>query len=179
VVVFTRPGRDVARLDVAVGPCIPPPTRKRPLVGVTNQEQGDERRYEALYGILVRDGSDPWEATTTAGEGRLHVFSDAFVQALAEVNRQLLQRIDARPKDDDWIFEPTLALAEAWFAAIRWPDPNTTPSGGVRSELVEACAWARVARERSQKLYCWSGPGFNPWVTPERIGRLTARLTRG
>lgn len=31
------------------------------------------------------------------------------------------------------------------------------------------------AEDRGQRLFCWSGPGFNPWVTAERINRLTAK----
>ncbi len=179
VVIFTRPARDVARLDIAIGPCIAPPGRKRPLVGVTNQEPGDESRYETLFQIMVEEGAaGPWESTASSGEGRLHVFSDAFVEALAEVNREEIRRGEARPQDYDWMFAPGLALAEQWLAAIRYPFPDATPWGVASTELGNACGWARVAQERGQKLYCWSGPGFDPWVTSERVERLAARLTR-
>jgi hypothetical protein len=36
--------------------------------------------------------------------------------------------------------------------------------GGVRSKLVLVTGPARVAEDRDQQLYCWSGPGFNPYV---------------
>jgi hypothetical protein len=179
LVVFTRPDRDVARLDIAVGPCIAPPGRKRPLVGVTNQLPGDVGIYEALFDIVVANPSaGPWQARTVVGPGQLHAFSDEYVEALAELNREAVRRIEARPKDYDWIFEPSRAVFRRWMPDDPWPigAPNVPY---MASQLNGTCGWARIAQERSQNLYCWSGPGFNPWVATEtQARRLIAEASK-
>jgi hypothetical protein len=173
VVVFTRPDRDIARLDIGAGPCVAPPGRRRPLVGVTNQLPGDPAMWEDLFGILVEDPSvGPWKVVTTVNRGQLHVFGAVFVEALAALNRENLRRQNERPGDYDWIFDPERNVFERWMPSVRWP-VGAASVPALASELGGACAWARVAQERGQKLYCWSGPGFNPWVlTERRVQRL-------
>jgi hypothetical protein len=173
VVVFTRPERDVAKLEIATGPCIPRVGTKRPLVGVTNQQPGDATRYESLFRILVADPlAEPWAEERSVAEASLRVFSAESVDALAALNRENLRRQDERPNEYDWIFEPERAVLRRWMPSVQWPvGASSVPIEA--SELGNVAAWARVAQERGQKLYCWSGPGFNPWVTAERISRLS------
>jgi hypothetical protein len=160
VAVFTLPERDIARLDIRIGPCVPPVGRSRPLIGVTRQRPGDPEQLEALFAILVRAPSaSPWQSVEVAGPGRLATFSEEFVSAMTSLNRESLARGEARPKDYEWILEPTSRLADQWLTATAW-EPGIHPG----DELVGCCAWARVAQERGQKLYCWSGPGFSPYV---------------
>jgi hypothetical protein len=174
VVTFTRDERDVARLDIAVGPCVASPGRKRPLVGVTNQLPGHPVRYEKLFSILVRDPvAEPWATVKCRGRGCLYVFGDTFVNALVELNMDGLRRQTERPRDYDWMFERDRAVLEQWMPTVSWP-LNSASVPPEATELAAIAAWARVARERGRRLYCWSGPGFNPWVTPERIARLTS-----
>jgi len=179
VVVFTRHDRDIARLDIGVGPCVAPPGRRRPLVGVTNQLPGDPALWEDLFGILVDDPSlGPWEVVTRVNRGQLHVFGAVFVEALAALNRENLRRQHERPGDYDWIFEPEREVFERWMPSVRWP-VGAASVPALATELGGACAWARVAQERGQKLYCWSGPGFNPWVlTEQRAQRLINEVAR-
>lgn len=177
VVIFTRPAKELRHFDVAFGPCIPLPGRSRPLVGVTNQEPGHARTYDELASLLLPDrGATAWETVVEAGAGRLGTFSEPFVEAMAALNRESLRRGAERPNDFDWMFEPARAVMARWMPEVRWP----VGAAGVperTSAFIAACAWARVSQERGQKLYCWSGPGFDPWVTSERVERLRAKLT--
>ena len=173
VVVFTRSDRAIARLDIATGPCVALPGRKRPLVGVTNQRPGEPSRYEALHRVLVDPAPDPWASVVCSGPGCLRRFGDAFVAAMADQNRENLRRQRERPGDYDWIFEPERAVLRRWMPSVAWPvGASYVPSEA--SEMGALAAWARIAEERRDGLYCWSGPGFNPWTTPERINRYRA-----
>jgi len=176
VVVFTRADRDVSRLDITTGPCIPRAGTKRPLVGVTNQQPGEATRYESLFRVLVADPSaDPWAEERCVGPGCLRVFSPAFADALAALNRENRRRQQERPGDYDWIFEPERAVLQAWIPAVAWP-LRAAHVPVEASELGGAAGWARVALDRGQMLYCWSGPGFDPWATTERFVRLLSGI---
>ena len=179
VVVFTRSDRDVARLDIASGPCVRSPGRSRPLVGVTNQLTGAPVLFESLFRVLVSDLSGgPWVSSVHAGRGRLDVFSDPFLEALAALNREAIRRGADRPRDYDWIFEPQRAVFRQWMPEIPWP-VGSDQVPGMAAELGGICAWARVAQERGQRLYCWSGPGFNPWtITAGQADRLIETVRR-
>ncbi len=162
VAVFTLAEREVARLDVAVGPCVPPAGRRRPLIGVTNQRPGRPEQLEALFRILrAKRGAHPWQAVETSGPGRLATFSQPFVEAMVSLNRECVARDDARPGDYDWSLEPLTRVAERWRAATDWDSGESIRVAGT---LAGYCALARSAEERRQKLYCWSGPGFSPRV---------------
>jgi hypothetical protein len=177
VVVFTRPEKQLRQFGVAEGPCIPLPGRSRPLVGVTNQEPGELSIYEDLASLLLPDrGAAAWETVVETDGGRLATFSETFVEAMAALNREGLRRGAERPNDFDWMFEPARAVMARWMPEVRWP----VGAAGVpprASAFIAACAWARVSQERGQNLYCWSGPGFDPWVASERVERLRAKLT--
>ncbi|HEX7490098.1 MAG TPA: hypothetical protein VF337_00150 [Candidatus Limnocylindrales bacterium] len=137
---------------------MPPVGRSRPLIGVTRQRPGNLEQFEALFALLVRTpGARAWHSIEVADPGRLAAFSEEFVAAMASLNRESLERDKARP--DEWGLEPHRRLADKWLAATAW-------ESGVHAvdELIGCCAWARVAQERGQKLFCWSGPGFSPYV---------------
>lgn len=175
VVVFTRTEKEVARLNVATGPCVPRPGTKRPLVGVTNQQPGDPSRYEALFRVLISDpSSEPWDEMTSTPPGRMSVFSSAFVNALAELNREGLRRQVERPADYEYMLEPERLVLRAWMPLVDVPlGVHQAPN---EVELIGASAWARSALDTGRKLYCWSGAGFNPWtVSPGRGERLWKR----
>jgi hypothetical protein len=172
-VVFTLTDRDLARLNVAVGPCVPPPTRKRPWVGITNQEPGDFRALETLFSIVVTASpAEPWQATRVDGPGRLDTFSDAFVAALADINRVTLARGTAAPAINestyDTVFRPELEIAERWLPHVDWRQRVSLRYAQQRVTYLGA--FAREMQDRGRPLYCWSGPGFDPWT-----GRLVAK----
>jgi hypothetical protein len=175
VVVFTRPEQDLSQFDIALGPCIPRPKRSRPFVGITNQTPGEPSMFEALARILLPDqDATAWQAVAEVGEGRLATFSVAIVAAMAALNRENLRRQAERPKDYDWVFEPERAIVNRWLPDVQWfVGSDTVP--GPAAWFGAICAWARVGQDRGDNLYCWSGPGFNPWTTSERIERLGAK----
>lgn len=86
-VVFTLPEREIARLDIALGPCVPPPGRKRPLAGPFRQRTGTAEEMEALFRVMVPGSTAPaWATTRREGRGQLCVFADEFVQPLGARN---------------------------------------------------------------------------------------------
>ncbi len=177
--VFTRPEKELRQLDVALGPCVRRAGRKRPLVGVTYQEPGEPSKFEVLAGILLSGTSGgTWGTVLESGDGRLATFSEELVDAMAVLNRENLRRQRERPGDYDWIFEPERAVVARWMPDVRW----NIGSGNVparAASFIATCAWARVSQERGQRLYCWSGPGFNPWTTGERVEALVGKQVRG
>jgi hypothetical protein len=174
-VVFTLPENVVRRLDIARGPCIPRPGTSRPMVGVTRQTPGDPAIFEALASVLLGEGAAVWEQVTDDPPGRLASFSAPFVDAMARLNRETVRRQTERPGDFPFIFEPERQALARWMPQIAWD----TASNSVPAEaglLGEVGAWARVSVEKEQALYCWSGPGFNPWMTPKQVNRLRRHL---
>ena len=172
VVVFTCPDRDLRRLDVARGPCIARPGTKRLFVGVTRQEPGVPEMFDELAAVLV-PGCPTWQAMVEHPPGRLFTFGDELVCAMADLNREVVRRVGERPADYPWIFEPERDVFARWMPRVVWDThANEVPQEATR--LGSACGWARTSQERHQHLYCWAGPGFNPWITPERIARLEA-----
>ena len=163
VVVFTRPERDLAKFDIARGPCVPLPGRKRALLGPVSQDPGTFRKYEDLFALVLPDVMDgPWADVQEVGRAALVTFSDAFTRELAKVSREVIRRGAERPKDVMWALEETDRLAARWLRLTSWPQGMEL--GGVRGQIVSVTGPARVAEDRDQRLYCWSGPGFNPYV---------------
>jgi hypothetical protein len=131
--------------------------------------------YEDLAAIVAPTVPAPWQSSVEAGGGRLVTFDSPVVTALAEINRESLRRQQARPGAYAWIFEPERQLLAVWRPDVRWtPGSNYVPWPA--AVLGSACAWARVSEEKAQKLYCWSGPGFDPW-TPRLVEKFTQGAT--
>jgi hypothetical protein len=151
--VFTVPERDLVRLDVAVGPCVPYPGRKRALAGPFRQNTGTADEIEALFRVLVPDAQGPaWSATRREGDGLLCVFSDEFVEPLAAFSRQF-QGKESQASDEE--LEARLhEIAESWVTARGRPG-NVLVAG---LDVADAAWWARAARDRRQRLYAWFGP---------------------
>jgi hypothetical protein len=165
-VIFSRPERDVARLNIEFGPCVPPPGRVRPLVGPFSQEDVTQQQIESLFDVLVSDpAAQPWDRITEAGAGKLAVFSAAFVDALVAVNRLVLDRDDqvrvkGRPLTEEqatWVLEPHNPVSDAWLQRSTWPTDTT--AYGLGATLGYWGAEARGSREKGQRLYSWFGPG--------------------
>jgi hypothetical protein len=157
-VIFTRPERDVARLDVARGPMVPPPGRKRPLVGRFQQSSIRREELEVLFGIMT--GLPPasaWSAERLSGKGQLCVFSPLFVNVLAPFSREAT----AKGKEDPSISQPFVDLAERWLTALASDDQTRIASLDVA--LITATWEARLAEDRQQDLYAWFGQGL-PWT---------------
>ncbi len=72
VVVFTTPERELRRMDVATGPCVPTGGRRRPLAGPTRQDHGETPRHTAAL------------LTGQPAAGR---FIDAMADASEELSR--------------------------------------------------------------------------------------------
>lgn len=153
VVVFTVSERDIQRLDIARGPCVPARGRSKPLAGPFRQDAGTPDELEALFRILVPDASGPaWLSTLREGDGEWCVFSDEFVEPLAALSRRF-QGKESRATDEEFEAE-FLALAERWVAA------RGRPGNGISEQLAiaDAAWWARAAQDRSQHLHAWFGP---------------------
>lgn len=159
VVVFTVPARRLVEMDVALGPCVVIPGRKKPLVSPLLQDRGETPALTAaLYTAL---GGDPSDArlieVARAGRGALSRFEDSFVDAMAEHSIESLRLADlddARGERDlpSFIAHQD-ALDRAWMNVGRWPhEVSSTTNRLLRT------ANARVAREKGQSLYCWHGP---------------------
>jgi hypothetical protein len=92
-VVFSVPEKRLAEMDVATGPCVPLPGRKRPLVSV-HQQVGPERpdQWSALYVALSgRSDEDALQLVEQHLYGRLSRCSDDFVTVMADANELLVR----------------------------------------------------------------------------------------
>ena len=153
-VFFTLPDREIRRLDVALGPCVPPPGRSRPLVGPFRQTLGTAEEMEALFRVLAPHATGAaWATTRREGRGRLCVFSDAFVEPLAAFSGEFQGTDNQIPHEDRW--------ARLQEMATPWVAVRGRPRNGQREHLdiAEAAWWARLAQDRGQALYAWFGPG--------------------
>lgn len=151
-VLLTAKQRDVDRVDGASGPCVPLPTRKRPLVSVHRQFHDTPEQFSALFGVL---GGRPSEAWTEIGKTRgamLVKLSDHFVDVLADLSRRAIDVPEGEVADLSEIEE----VAVRWRQATRWPKRQLAK--GLIDRLILDAAWSRVAREKSQDVYCWFGP---------------------
>ena len=156
VVVFTVSERDIKRLDIARGPCVPTRGRSKPLVGPFRQNAGTPDEMEALFRILVPvTTGTAWLSTLREGDGELRVFSDEFVEPLAARSRKF-QGKESRATDEE--FEAALLLL-----AKRWVAARGRPGNGISEQLdiADAAWWARAAQDRSQQLYAWFGPAVS------------------
>jgi hypothetical protein len=169
-VLFTASDREVARMDIRLGPCVPLQGRKKPLAGRLSQgwPEGPER-LATLYEVLSgRPPQEAWSKSTLLRPGRLFVLSDAFVRKLAEIDSA---RVAAAT--DEERHEVLEEVARRWrprvHAPAEWDDR--------RSQVdVLMAAWdAARAVMKSQRLYAWYGPGLSLW-SQEKIKRVAERV---
>jgi hypothetical protein len=159
VVVFTVPEDKLASMDLALGPCVPLPGRKRPLRSPLNQHVGETRLLTAaLYSALTGNPADEaLERFSQAGDGVLSRCTDRFVDAMADANKLLLRLADEDEAGGDRALttfaKQQRAYDRAWMAAGAWPLAVV----GTRNRLVRMGS-ASLAREKGQPLYCWHGP---------------------
>ncbi len=165
-VVFTVPEKRLREMDIATGPCLPIPTRKKPLVGVSRQDGGEEPHHTAaLYTALTGEPAEGvLTVQETCGRGALHRFERPFVDAMAAAKERLVAlgvQDDADGDHEMTRFTQQLnAFDKAWLAAARWPRGVT----GTNHRL-DRLHWAKAARDREQPLYCWFGPAVPMYYT--------------
>lgn len=156
VVVFTTPERELRRMDVATGPCVPTGGRRRALAGPSRQDHGETPRHTAalLTALTGQPAAGALEVVARAGEGVLHVCSEGFLDAMADAREEL-----GRLASEDQVTGSRLREARmeqydtAWRTATRWPRRVESTS-----HRLHRLHWALTARERGQPLYCWHGP---------------------
>jgi hypothetical protein len=152
-VVFTATDRDIARMDVARGPCVPLPGRKRPLVGPFGMMVGTPRDLEALFRISPARSNSPWALKETSGPGRLYVFDAAFSNWLAGLSEAYQFRPKDDPKSIEWTDHVLPNLVRRWADEIgsgEWRLPSWNIAGAAGS--------AKSAARKQQRLYAWFGP---------------------
>jgi hypothetical protein len=155
-VLFTASDREVDRIDVEVGPCVPAPARKKPLVSVHRQWSDTPAQFCALFAVLGGDPSRAWTELRRGHSSLLVKISDAFAHDLARMSMRALQA-DAEARLDE-----VKSVAERWLRAADWPPDQL--ARGLESRLVPDMGWARLAAEKGQSLYCWFGPAVPEYV---------------
>ncbi|WP_136517373.1 hypothetical protein [Cellulomonas telluris] len=159
VVVFTVPEKRLREMDTATGPCVPTGNRRRALAGPTRQDDGELPRHTAaLYTALTgRPADDALVVVDRAGPGVLHRCSDAFVDAMAAANEEMIRLADDDDADGDRDLTRFVRrfheVGRAWLCATQWPRDVVDVSG-----RLGRLGWARLARERGHPLYAWHGP---------------------
>jgi hypothetical protein len=158
-VVFTVPEGRLSEMDVATGPCVPRDGRKRSLVSVHSQEGPETpEQTAALFRALTgRSADDVLHLIEHGARGRLYRCSEAFIDAMADANQQLVELAaeDKARKDRELttFSAKRKELDDRWIAAAEWPASMKS----TRNRLVRL-GLARAAREKEQALYCWYGP---------------------
>ena len=147
-------------LDVRLGPFVPAAGRRRALCSPLMQHGSEQPHHTAaLYTVLTGNHAD--EALTLVeqeGDGRLFVWSDDFVAALASKNAELQALADADDAQNDeelTTFTAALdALDAQWLAAAHWPAHFV----GTRNRLAPRLGRAAEAQQRHLPVWCWYGP---------------------
>ncbi len=160
VVVFTVPDKRLREMDVRTGPCVPTGGRKRHLAGVLRQDGGEYPEHTAaLYTALTgAPADDALVLLERQGKGSLYRFSDEFVRAMAEANRELIALGDEDQARGDTRDYTTFSrrnkeIADAWLQAGPWPKEVVS----VENRLTRM-GWAVTAEEKNQSLFGWFGP---------------------
>lgn len=159
VVVFTVPEERLRELDVATGPCVPLPGRRRPLVGPLRQDGGEYPRHAAaLYTVLTgRPAAGALHLVQQQGRGALYVCSQPFLAAMADASRlltRLAEEDEVRgEKDLPSFFAKRAEWDRTWLRLGDWPrDVESTAA------RLDRLHWAAEAGERGHPLYVWHGP---------------------
>lgn len=144
-------GAQLAKMDVALGPCVAAEGQRKSIVSGLAQDLG-ETPVQASALLTVLTGEAPTEALSllvSAGEGRLYECAPRFLHAMADRSEQML----AATTTGEQFAALQLQLSEAWMAAVPWP----THFSGVQNRL-HRLALARKARQDGRPLYFWFGP---------------------
>lgn len=158
-VIFAAAESQLSEMTVESGPCVPAPGRERPLVSPHLQQYNEgPAQTAALFTALT--GRSPAGALVlleARGQGTLMRFSEEFLAAMADANRQHLRLADEdNARSDKDLLSFTAARREldaAWVTAGRWP------AGLVSTwNKLTRLGRAQEAQEKGQSLYVWYGP---------------------
>jgi hypothetical protein len=166
VVHFEADEATLARVDVAVGPCVAIDARIGPLVNPIMQDRGEgvthtRSLYQALTGL---PDDEALVLIAREGAGSLHRYSEGFLDACAEFSQRM-----SEANDSEWDALEA-ELDRAWMHAAEWP----TRIVSLRNRIGRIHE-ARVARQNGLPLYCWHGPatrsitvvrGTGPYPSP-------------
>jgi hypothetical protein len=158
-VIFSASRREIAGLDVRLGPCATGPAAGSPrIASLWRQRRDPVESVAALFHELVPGGGSPWQATSTEPPGTLFSLADEFVIALAALQAASIQPSPTEPwvDQDHPSMAPYRAAARGWLAASRWP--SGTGVDALVGRLLRDVEAAVVAQRRQQGLYMWSGP---------------------
>lgn len=162
VVVFTvSDTKQLQRMDVATGPCVPRAGQKKPLQGPMSQDFGESpEQSAALYTALTGLPSvGALELVERARRGQLSVCSSAFLTAMADAGDRHLELADEDEANGNRKELPLFSAAQddltsAWRQAVRWPQHD---HDSVRNRLGRL-GLARQAHHRGQDMFFWHGP---------------------
>jgi hypothetical protein len=171
-VIFTASAREVARMDIALGPCFPLAGRKKPLSGRFAQEwPSTPAQIEALHASLVPDSLiGPWAAREDDPPGQLFTLSDEFVAALAHIDEER-----QAAASDEGRREVLASAAAAWHRSLNSDDPQAQDH--LFLDVLSAAYVAARATRKNQNVYAWFGPGIELWG-PERMARAVERIQK-
>jgi len=158
-VIFSASRRDIAGLDIRLGPCATGPTSGRPrIASLWRQRRDSVESVAALFHALVPAGGSPWQATSSEPPGTIFTLADEFVVALAA-----LQEASVQPSPGEtWVDQdhPSMApyreVARRWLEGSRWP--GGTGVDALVGRLLGDVEAAVDAQRRRQGLYMWFGP---------------------
>lgn len=150
LVVFAADQKRLAAVDVALGPCVPKPGKKKALLSPLNQDGCETlEQASALFAALTgQPATDVLELCSEDGPGALYRCSQPFLDAMADYSVRMMAIDDL----DEFDREQT-RLSEAWMQAVAWPSHYVS----LKSRL-HRIHLARVARSKGQPLYFWFGP---------------------
>jgi len=163
-VIFGASRRQVAELDVRLGPCAAKVQGGTRLASLWRQTLDSVTSVEALCSVLVPAAPSPWAATSVQPPGVLYTCADEFVGALVA-----LQQASIQPDPDHPSLAPYRAAASRWQVSTPWPGGGAVDA--LVGRLIGDVEEAVHARRRKRGLYCW----FGPLVLDETEDGLTGR----
>jgi hypothetical protein len=171
LVIFTASPRQMASLDVAVGPCVAAAGRKHPLVRPTRQDYIRFEHVRALFGVLVGGHLDAAFAVERAtGEGRLATFAPGFSAALGRLFVEGKAQAEAAERSSGRVEMPERYRdVSARWGAVAW----SAWRGEFDGLVAYLAVWgdkARRAREQNWELYAWQGPAVPIWGLASGVG---------
>lgn len=172
-VIFTVPEKRLTEMDVATGPCVPLPGRKRALRGVHWQEGRESpEQMRAFYVVLGGSPSgreSALELVAASGPGSLYRCSDEFVALMRAANDEAIRLGDlGKTNGDEELTVFTTHQQEldaAWMEAGDWHKAQVS----TWNKLYRS-GWARDAQQKSQSIYCWYGPPIPEYVVVAGTG---------